>query len=85
MRSRRWRSGLMSYAESLTATFRSLADYVGKIAAGAKPGDLPVAQPTQFELVVNLTTAKALGISIPQAVLVSAKKPIESRRRVAQH
>ena len=75
----------MSYGNSLTPTFRGLADYVGKIATGAKPGDLPVAQPTQFELVVNLTTAKALDISIPQAVLVSAKKLIESRRRVARH
>lgn len=69
--------GLMSYGESLAASFRSVADYVGKIAAGAKPGDLPVAQPTQFELVINMRTAKTLGISIPQAVLVSADKLIE--------
>ena len=69
--------GLMSYGESLAASFRSVADYVAKIAAGAKPGDLPVAQPTQFELVINIKTAKALGISIPQTVLVSADNLIE--------
>ena len=69
--------GLMSYGESLAASFRSVADYVGKIAAGAKPGDLPVAQPTQFELVINLKTAKALGMSIPQSVLVSANEVLQ--------
>lgn len=69
--------GLMSYGESLAASFRSVADYVGKIATGTKPADLPVAQPTQFELVINMKTAKALGISMPQAVLVSADKLIE--------
>ena len=69
--------GLMSYGESMTASFRSVADYVGKIAAGAKPGDLPVAQPTQFELVINTKTAKALGISMPESVLVSADELIE--------
>ena len=69
--------GLMSYGESLAASFRSVADYVGKIAAGARPGDLPVAQPTQFELVINLKTAKALGISIPQSILVSANEVLQ--------
>ena len=64
--------GLMSYGENLNAAFRSIADYVGKIALGAKPGDLPVAQPTQFELVINTATAKTLGVSVPQSVLVSA-------------
>lgn len=69
--------GLMSYGESLAASFRSVADYVAKIAAGAKPGDLPVAQPTQFELVINMKTAKALGIAIPRSVLVGADTLIE--------
>jgi putative tryptophan/tyrosine transport system substrate-binding protein len=68
--------GLMSYGESMVGSYRSLADYVGKIAAGAKPGDLPVAQPTQFELVINMNTAKTLGMSIPQSVLVSATELI---------
>lgn len=70
--------GLMSYGESLAASFRSVADYIGKIAAGAKPGELPVAQPTQFELVINMKTAKALGIAIPQSILVSADHLVES-------
>jgi len=69
--------GLMSYGENLAQSWRSLADYISKIAAGAKPGDLPVAQPTQFELVINLQTAKALGISIPQSVRVSANELIQ--------
>lgn len=69
--------GLMSYGENLNAAFRSVADYVGKIAGGAKPGDLPVAQPTQFELVINTRTAKALGLSVPQAVLISADALVE--------
>jgi putative tryptophan/tyrosine transport system substrate-binding protein len=69
--------GLMSYGESLTASFRGLSNYIVKIAAGAKPGDLPVAQPTQFELVVNMKTAKDLGVSIPQSVLVSANELIQ--------
>ena len=69
--------GLMSYGESMTESYRSLADYVGKIAEGAKPGDLPVAQPTQFELVINMATAKSLGIAIPRSVLVSANELIQ--------
>lgn len=69
--------GLMSYGESMTASFRSVADYLGKIASGAKPGDLPAAQPTQFELVINMKTARALGISIPQSVLVSVDQLVE--------
>ncbi len=68
--------GLMSYGESMTESYRGLADYIGKIAAGAKPGELPVAQPTQFELVINMKTAKALGMAIPQSVLVSATELI---------
>lgn len=69
--------GLMSYGESMTASFRSVADYVVKIAAGAKPGDLPVAQPTQFELVINMKTAKALDLSLPAAILATAAELIE--------
>jgi len=69
--------GLMSYGESLAASWRSVADYISKIAAGAKPGDLPVAQPTEFELVLNMKTARALGMSIPQSVLVSANDVIQ--------
>ena len=67
----------MSYGENLAESWRSLADYVSKIAAGAKPGDLPVAQPTQFELVINMKTAKLLGLSIPPSVLVSANELIQ--------
>ncbi len=67
----------MSYGENMTASYRSVADYVGKIAAGAKPGDLPVAQPTQFELVINLKTAKALGITVPNDVLLQADHVIQ--------
>jgi putative tryptophan/tyrosine transport system substrate-binding protein len=69
--------GLMSYGESMTASFRSLADYVVQIAAGAKPGDLPVAQPTQFEMVINLKAAKDLGLTVPRTVLVSADAVVE--------
>jgi putative tryptophan/tyrosine transport system substrate-binding protein len=68
--------GLMSYGESLSSSFHGLADYIARIAAGAKPGDLPIAQPTQFELVINMKTAKALGLSIPEPVLVSANELI---------
>lgn len=69
--------GLISYGESMIDSFHSVADYVSKIAAGAKPGDLPVAQPTQFELVINMKTAKALGIAIPELVLATATELIE--------
>jgi putative ABC transport system substrate-binding protein len=69
--------GLMSYGESLSASWHSLADYIARIAAGAKPGELPVAQPTQFDLVLNLKTARALGMSIPQSMLLSADELIQ--------
>ncbi len=69
--------GLLSYGPSLTDNFRAAADYVDKILKGARPGDLPIAQPTRFDLVVNRKTAKALGLTIPQAILVRADDVIQ--------
>jgi putative ABC transport system substrate-binding protein len=65
--------GLMSYGPSYPDQFRRTAELVDKIFKGAKPADLPVEQPTKFELVVNLTTAKALGLTIPESFLLRAK------------
>jgi putative tryptophan/tyrosine transport system substrate-binding protein len=69
--------GLMSYGPNFSDLWRHAGDLVDKILRGAKPGEIPIEQPTKFDLVINLTTAKALGLDVPPALLSRANEVIE--------
>jgi putative ABC transport system substrate-binding protein len=69
--------GFMSYGADFIAMHRRIAAFIGKIREGAKPADIPVEQPTKFELVVNLKTANAIGVEVPTAILLRADEVIE--------
>jgi putative tryptophan/tyrosine transport system substrate-binding protein len=71
------RSGLACYGPDLSELYRHAASFVDKILKGAKPADLPVEQPTKFDFILNLKTAKALGLTIPQSLIATADEVIE--------